>query len=330
MPGLGAVSAGRVSLLVAAAISGACGADTSVPDDDLALGPAPRATVFAPGVVSTEDHDDLNAALAPHGREVYFVRRASGGPFTIHVSRRLRDGGWSESEVAPFSGEFDDHQPFITADGERLYFTSNRPAASGGDPIAGRDVWMVEAVAGGWSEPRRVEGERLRIEPPGGEELSRFWGLARGPVEGPDRALYFWAERPGSLGGTDLYRAAPAEGGFAEPVNLGPPLNSPGYETGLAVAPDGAAIVFTRDGAPDGHGLGDLYVSIRDGDGWGEPRNLGPLVNTEAYDYAPRFSPDGRYLFFSSNRDPGADGPGDHDVYYIEVEALGLDGAGSI
>ena len=64
-------------------------------------------------------------------------------------------------------------------------------------------------------------------------------------------------------------------------------------------------------------GLGgyDLYMSLRMEEGWSEPVNLGPAVNSEDHEMGPCLSADGRWLYFSSNR-PG--GMGGYDIYRAE------------
>lgn len=279
----------------------------------------PTVRLLAPGVISTEATDDLHATFTPDGRTVYFVRRTSGGRFTIMFAERGDDGRWSEPRIAPFSGRYADQEPYVSPDGDRLYFTSDRPS-TGTEPIEGRETWVVELIDGGWSEPRRLEAPvRIPHSAAGVAEPGRFWGQARGPSEGPDGALYFWAERPDSRGETDLYRAPPGSrpGVFGEPQNLGPPVNTQHFETAGVLSPDGRTLVFGRDD-PEGLGLGDLFVSRRTGDGWSEPRNLGAPINSSAFDFAPRFSPDGRRLYFSSNRSESSEGAGLQNLYYVE------------
>jgi outer membrane protein OmpA-like peptidoglycan-associated protein len=96
-------------------------------------------------------------------------------------------------------------------------------------------------------------------------------------------------------------------------MSLGSPVNTPGDEGALCLSPDGQFLFFAACNRPDGYGSCDLYVSTRSGDVWGEPKNLGPIVNLAQWDSQPTFSPDGRTLFFVSNR-PG--GLGSSDIWF--------------
>ena len=62
----------------------------------------------------------------------------------------------------------------------------------------------------------------------------------------------------------------------------------------------------------------DLYVSFRGQDGWSQPRNLGPLVNTKGFDDSGLISPDGKRIVWSSRTTAAS------DIYEIDVEKLGI------
>jgi Tol biopolymer transport system component len=99
-------------------------------------------------------------------------------------------------------------------------------------------------------------------------------------------------------------------------------LNGAADEASPAVSPDGRLLVF--HGFRDVYAPGDdLFVSERTDYGWTEPRRLPEPINTDEDEGYASFSPDGRFLFFSSDR-----GRGGMSIYYISVEALGSgDGA---
>jgi hypothetical protein len=81
-------------------------------------------------------------------------------------------------------------------------------------------------------------------------------------------------------------------------VNLAT-VNSSGYEFTPEISSDGLELYFESD-RPGGYGLDDLYVSTRatTEDGWGEPVNLGPTINSPLWEHCPTISADGLTLFF--------------------------------
>jgi outer membrane protein OmpA-like peptidoglycan-associated protein len=99
---------------------------------------------------------------------------------------------------------------------------------------------------------------------------------------------------------------------FAEPMRG---LNSPGNEGAATLSADGKILVFTRCQARDSYGQCDLYLSKRVDGQWIEPRNMGPRVNTFYNETQPAFSPDGRSLYFASNRPEGI---GKMDIWRID------------
>ena len=85
-----------------------------------------RAELFAPDVISTRDYE-RDGTFSPDGKTFYFTKRTIWPYFSAICVSHLRNGRWSAPEVAPFSGQYPDVTPFISADGSRLYFASRRP-----------------------------------------------------------------------------------------------------------------------------------------------------------------------------------------------------------
>jgi hypothetical protein len=99
--------------------------------------------------------------------------------------------------------------------------------------------------------------------------------------------VYFFSDRPGGEGGDDIWFVTLTGNTWGEPVNLGPPVNTPGDEwapTPLA----GRRLLFSSDGHA-GTGGQDLYIARRSADGWDAPENLGAPINSAADDYDAAF-----------------------------------------
>ena len=123
-------------------------------------------------------------------------------------------------------------------------------------------------------------------------------------------AVWLVALLLGSLGGG----VASAQGlgkfsQWSEPVNLGPVINSRFSQTFSSISRNGLSLYFSSN-RPDGFGGPDIWVSQRAGldAPWGVPQNLGPNINTNSADYTPNLSPDGYWMFFSSDRPGGCGG----------------------
>jgi WD40-like Beta Propeller Repeat len=250
-------------------------------------GPLPAPVVFAEGQISTAD-DDMDAAFTGDGHTVYFTKSHSGQRLGVIVVSHFDNGRWSPPEVASFSGRFTDYDPFITPDGEHIFFASNRPLS--GSAKKDFDVWVVDKMPQGWSEPRNV-GEPVNTN------RDEFY-----PTVATDGTLYFSATRSEGLGASDIYRAAWQDGHYIKPENLGPSVNSQASEVDSYVAPDQSFVVFAGFGRPDDMGNGDLYISERVNGTWTPARHLANGINSPAREYCPAASPDGKYFFFTSFR----------------------------
>lgn len=96
-----------------------------------------------------------------------------------------------------------------------------------------------------------------------------------------------------------------SHGKYSPPENIGNhenAINTDYHEVDPFIAPDESYLIFTSN-RPGGFGDADLYICYRKPDGaWTKAINMGPSINTEAVEFCPSVTPDGKYLFFSSNR----------------------------
>jgi outer membrane protein OmpA-like peptidoglycan-associated protein len=95
--------------------------------------------------------------------------------------------------------------------------------------------------------------------------------------------------------------------------NAGAPLNTAGNEGAQSISSDGRSMYFAACDRNDGQGRCDIYYSTYDGIRWSPGINIGPPVNSVYWESQPSISPNGRMLFFVSNR-PG--GMGGMDIWY--------------
>ena len=93
------------------------------------------------------------------------------------------------------------------------------------------------------------------------------------------------------------------EGNFIKPEKLGPSINTELNEGDPFIAPDESYLIFCCRDRDDGYGANDLYISFRKDDlSWTKAKNMGNNINSSANDVCPSVSPDGKFLFFTSNR----------------------------
>ena len=185
-------------------------------------------------------------------------------------------------------------QACLSDDGLSLYFVSNRP---GGYGLG--DLWVATrpTTNDDWGQPANL-----------GPTFNTL-GWDEGPNISADcLSLYFNSDRPGGYGGHDIWVStrATTSDPWGEPVNLGPNINSSGSEHDSQISADGLSLYFCSD-RPGGYSGGDIWVARRatTDDGWGEPVNLGPMINSSSHRHGPGISPDGLLLFFTSSRPGG-------------------------
>ena len=106
----------------------------------------------------------------------------------------------------------------------------------------------------------------------------------------------------------DLFVSTLNDSQWQQAQRLPEPLNSPDNEGAQCISQDGRIMFFTACNRPDGGGRCDVYMCIRQGEKWSKPRNLGPIVNSGAWESNPSFSIDGKTLYFVSDRKGGFGG----------------------
>jgi outer membrane protein OmpA-like peptidoglycan-associated protein/Tol biopolymer transport system component len=143
------------------------------------------------------------------------------------------DGQWSRPKnLGPtINSSAWETQPSLTADGQELYFASNRPGGVGES-----DIWHSYRTAEGWTRPTplsSVINTTARDESP-------F-------IHADGKTLYFRSTGHKGIGSYDLYMSQSKEGRWMSPINLGYPINSLGEERDLVVNLEGTKAYFSSD-----------------------------------------------------------------------------------
>ncbi len=198
--------------------------------------------------------------------------------------------------------EGDDYGPAFTPDGKTLYFVRRQ------DRKGAESIVFTDFRNGNWTQPATVafSGQFSDKE----------------PFVSPDgKKLFFASRRP--LSGTgaqkdwDIWMVSKTKTGWSTPQNLGPTVNSPGYDNYPAVAKNGTLYFGSvRDG---GKGMNDLYRSRLINGKYAPAENLGEIINTAGNEADPYIAPDESYLIFSGEL-PGGLGEGD---LYISFNRAG-------
>lgn len=144
---------------------------------------------------------------------------------------------WSEARPININTEeFDELQPFVTWDGNSLFFVSNRKGGKGR-----MDIWLTNRIdKDTWSEPRNL-GSAINTP---FDETFPFLSF-------DDEVLYFISNGHKTIGGTDIfYKKLTKE---EQPKNIGYPINTEGYESNIGVMLDGKTAYTTLQLEKDRH-----------------------------------------------------------------------------
>jgi hypothetical protein len=195
-----------------------------------------------------------------------------------------------------------DASPAISTDGLELYFTSNRPH---GASVAYFDLWVATraTIDDEWGLPVKlgpaINSSAFDCDPSlSADGLELYFNGAL-----PSFSLAGAPQRSGGHGDSDLWmsKRATKDDPWGAAANLGPVLNTSYFEGDASLTADGLQMFFGSN-RPGGYGDVDLYVTTRatTADPWRTPANLGPAVNTTAWDDDAQISSDGLTLIFSS------------------------------
>ena len=133
------------------------------------------------------------------------------------------------------------------------------------------------------------------------------------------RVLYFVSNRPGGIGGHDIWSVSFVGENLSDlvvdvPEPLSFPINSELNEGIAAISADGRTLIFTACNRPDGIGDCDLYSAVLQNGEWTDVVNLASL-NSSGWDSQPSISGSGDTVFFLSNRAGALGGATDADIY---------------
>ncbi|UKT64910.1 OmpA family protein [Pedobacter mucosus] len=210
--------------------------------------------ILFPIKTGTEYHVG-SATFTADGNTIYFtltqitdeLKQLKKQPTTVNVeifsSTKAADGAWGEPVSFTYNNvnKYSVGDPFISTDGQSLYFSSNMPGGKGGT-----DIYVcLKTDAGEWGKP--VNLQEVNTE-----------GNERSPVFDGKNNFYFSSDGRVGMGGLDVYEALRNGSGIGRIDNMGYPFNSPQDDFGFSLNEKGSVdyLSSNRDG---GMGSDDIY-----------------------------------------------------------------------
>ncbi|MGI9012685.1 MAG: hypothetical protein ACR2GY_00380 [Phycisphaerales bacterium] len=227
-------------------------------------------------VINT-DFDELGATPSPDGKSVYFSSNRPGGQggYDIWITQLGADGWSAPRNLGSASNTpFNDYGPAVSADGDQLYFASNRPRDKALSDL--RDDMLISEQAAdqydlysaarivGASNPDEVQFENAIAA----DALNSPFDEASPALTPRGDFIYFASNREGGQGGFDIYRARIVPGQPLVPQRLDDSINTAANELDPSLDRAGFMLLFSSDrprmsGAGDEiHIDSDLYQSL--------------------------------------------------------------------
>ena len=263
--------------------------------------------VFAPGIITLDQHSESSITFSPDMTEIFFNRKGAGESHNIYTMKFI-DGEWTQPALAAFSTNkaYLDLHPRFSPDGNHLYFGSTRPLPDSAQS-SGFHQWYLEKAEGTWSHPKPLLPDLLQNE----------WVMCVNPAANGN--LYFTSkERGEKLEDEGIYFAENQDGMYHATHPMSEQVNGAGkWIAHPYIAPDERYLIYDAERAT-GIDNGDLYVSFNQNGIWTASYDLGPEINTALGQSTATVSPDGKYLFYNSV----PEGSETTDLYWVSTEVL--------
>ena len=259
-----------------------------------------------------QEQGDLSSAKKQY--QVFLSRTGASDPQYEEILDRVKRVEAAEQLMAnpvPFdpqplpggvnSTQHHEYFPTLSVDGRRMIFT-RRVFRQNEDFFE-----TTRDAAGNWSEPTALE------------RVNSDFNEAAQTVSADGRLIIFTiCDKPGGVGGCDLYFTEKKSGRWTPVSNMGLNVNSPNWDSHPTLSADGKLLFFASS-RPGGVGRTDLWGSARNDEGvWSPAVNLGRTLNTKGNDEFPFLHGDGQTLYFTSS---GHLGMGGMDLFVVRLGA---------
>lgn len=242
-------------------------------------------------------YTEVNPKISPDGNMLY-VNRKDYPPHNnddeIWYST-LVNGKWTklQNAGAPLNSWYHNAVESCTPDGNTLLLMNQYYKETG---KGGSGFSISQRIPGGWAFP-----ENARIK--NFVNNDRYTGFY---LANDGKTVITQLRREDTKGTSDLYvMFLQQDGSWSEPLRMGDSINTMGGECTAFLASDNVTLYFSTDGI-SGYGSNDIFMSRRKDDSWtnwSTPLNMGPVLNSDAWDAYYSLPASGEYAYFVKNGD---------------------------
>ncbi|MEP6465095.1 MAG: hypothetical protein ABJB05_02265 [Parafilimonas sp.] len=239
--------------------------------------------LFAAGIISTP-FTEWSTSFTPDQQTVYTSR---GAVYWTIICSKFKDGQWQKPSVVSFSGRWRDTDPFISHDGKRIFFISNRPAENSGSdkPQKVFHIWYADKSASEeWTTPHELN-QLINID-----SLSNY-----SPSADSNMNLYFCSQDREGHSGMQSFVARFDGHEYKKPEVLS--IKGVDEVQDPFIAPDDRYLLFVSNNT--------LYISYRKKNEWTTAEKLSTNVNNGDGISSPYISQDKKMLYYSTARIQG-------------------------
>lgn len=259
-----------------------------------------------PGMLVNTSGDDYSPSCTADGKTIVFSSRSEEESTHKIYTCTNDNGAWTEPyPVLEVSSESNDETPFISADGQILLFSSDRPGGYSPSATADNnkritfDIYISRKVNGQWSIPELVAGDV-------NSNMNE-----RSPSLSPDgRTLFFTRFPYRNISKSVIYTASWDGNRFIDVKPLPESINSGNYELSFFPSYTRAGVYFFASRRTGGYGGWDIYSTTLTDKGFSDPVNAGSGINSRFDDLF--LTETAALMMFCSNRTGGFGG---YDLY---------------
>jgi hypothetical protein len=255
-------------------------------------------------------YPEYSAVLSADERTMIFTTRrpnSTGGQLTpdgqyfedIVISYKDNEGRWSKPVSLSKNVNTEGHEASInlTPDGQTLIVFR-------GDN--GGDIFFSTFDGKDWTPLQEF-----------GSDVNSKYFESHACLNVDGSILFFTSDRPGGLGGRDIYRCIKLPNGkWSKALNVGPSINSEYDEDGAFMHPDGTTFFFASKGNKTMGGFDIMYATLNEDNQFVDVTNIGYPINTTDDDVFYVTSPDAKRSYFTSAKEGGF---GEKDIYRLSI-----------
>jgi tetratricopeptide (TPR) repeat protein len=216
----------------------------------------------------------------------------------IYISNKNDGNRWKKArQISGINGEENDAAIGLSADGQELFIYEDEHGEG--------NIYHSKLKGDAWTTPQKM----------GSDINTKFWEPSAS-MTSDGNVLYFVSDRPGGLGGRDIYRCKKLPNGeWSLAQNLGNVINTEYDEDAPFISIDGKTLYFSSKGHKTMGGFDIMFAPHSEEDNsWGAPINIGAPINTPDDDIFYVTTPDEKRAYYSSAKEGGF---GEKDIYLI-------------